>query len=237
MAGRTPPLNLLIVEDDPLILESYQSLLGDPRLKDQFQPIFAKSAEEAITCLRNHIPHLVILDLSLPGKDGIVVLDAIRSDPRTKYAMVFVVTSFSAKAIEVEAFESGADDYLTKPFNKGVLVTRLLNLIRRQKEPVETQETVRLKNLRLEMPKGRLWIGTKSIDLHHKEARVLKVFMKHADSITTQEDLWDKVWGYASDNFRNTLHVTIASLRKKMGPLWMKRLETIKDQGYVLHSD
>lgn len=230
-------LKLLVVEDEKSLQDIYRSLLeGDSRLCDKFDLTLCTSAEAAIKALRQMTPDLVILDWVLPGKDGMIVLDAIRSDPKARYAVVFVVTSHNDKDREVEALEAGADDFLVKPFDREVLVARLLNLSKRVKLPPESLESIQLKDLRLEMPRGRLWIRTKPVELHHKEAELLRVFLKRPDMVHSSEFLWDTVWGYASEEYKNTLQVTLSNLRKKLGPRWGKQLDNIQGQGYVLNT-
>ena len=231
------PLSVLIVEDDDALRKFYQHLFKDPRLAPLFSPTLCASAEDGIKSIPKDPPALVILDWVLPGKNGMVVLDAIRSDPKARAAQVFVVTSLAEQDREVEALESGADDFLRKPFEREVLIARLLNLAKRLRLPPDVSETVAFKDLKLEMPSGRLWRGDKPLPIQHKEAQLLSVFLKRPNMVHSPEFLWDAVWGYASEDYKNTLTVTVSNLRRKLGRPWGDRLQAIKGQGYVLNGD
>lgn len=225
---------LLIVEDSLSLQAFYRDLFNDPRLEGRFRPNIVASAEDAMKTLRRQPPEIAILDWILPGKDGMAVLEAIRADPKARSAMVFVVTSLSDKRREVEALQAGADDYLAKPFDREVLVARLLTLARRLKLPPEPEESLTLRDVKLEMPTGRLRVGSRTTVLHNKEAELLRVFLKRPNMVHSSDYLWNAVWGYVSTDFKNTLQVTLSSLRKKLGATWGARLENLKDRGYLL---
>lgn len=228
------PLRLLIVEDEAPLRAVYKKILDDPSLEGRFKTFLAENAVAATKSLHSTPPDIVVLDWNLPDGSGMEVLDAIRSGPRARLTQVFVVTAMVTKEREVEALSAGADDYLAKPFHPDVLVMRLLNLARRLDREPPPSESVALGDLRLELPLGRLKIGKKSVDLHRKEAELLRVFMRRPDMIHSADYLWEVVWGYPSSHFKHTLQVTISNLRQKLGPIWAERLQSIKDQGYIL---
>jgi DNA-binding response OmpR family regulator len=228
-------LRLLVVEDSVSLQEFYRELLEDPRLNGRFEETIAGSAEAAMRSLRSGSPDIVILDWILPGRDGMTVLDAIRADSRTRAARVFVVTCLSSKAREAQAIRSGADDYLAKPFDREVLVSRLLSLARRLEPSEAPEETIRLAELELEMPLGRLWIGDRRVELYHREADLLRIFLKRRNTLHSAEYLWSVVWGYPSADFKETLGLAVDGLREKLGEEWGPRLDAIKGEGYVLY--
>ena len=225
---------LLIVEDSLSLQAFYRDLLADTRLMGRFDPTIVASAEDALKVIRKQPPDIAIVDWILPGQDGMAVLEAIRGDAKARSAMVFVVTSLSDKRREIEALQAGADDYLAKPFDREVLVARLLGLARRLRLPPEAEETLKLDELQLEMPTGRLKVGRRQAVLHNKEAELLRVFLKRPNMIHSADFLWNAVWGYSSTDFKNTLQVTLSSLRKKLGSTWGSRLENLKERGYLL---
>lgn len=229
------PLKMLVVEDSASLQAFYRELLEDPRLNRRFESISADSAEAAMATLTKQAPDLVILDWILPGRDGMTVLDAIRSDSRTRSAMVFVVSCLGSRDREAQALRLGADDYLAKPFEREVLVSRLLTLARRLEPEARAEEILRLDELELEMPVGRLWVGARRVDLHHKEAEILRVLMKHPRAVHTAERLWSTAWGYSAPDFKSKLGIALSSLREKLGPIWGRRIDEIDGKGYVLY--
>ena len=121
--------HVLIVEDDELMYAFYKAMFR--RYKDEFDCCFVKSGEEAVERLRSRPPEAMLLDWDLPGIDGLTVLKALRSHPKTKGTRVLLVSARTTAEDEVKAFESGADDYLSKPFQVEILLARLRGLLRR----------------------------------------------------------------------------------------------------------
>lgn len=228
-------LKMLVVEDSTSLQAFYRDLLEDPRLIGRFEQSIAESAETAMKTLSGQAPDIVILDWILPGRDGMTVLDAIRSDSRTRSAMVFMVSCLGSRDREAEAIRCGADDYLAKPFEREDLVSRLLTLVRKLGPDCRLEETLRLDELELEMPIGRLWIGQRRIDLHHKEADLMRIFLRRPDVIHSAEYLWSATWGYPYSDFKDKLAIAVASLREKLGCCWSRRLDAIAGRGYVLY--
>jgi len=228
------PLRLLIVEDEAPLRAVYHSLLKDPSLEGRFDILMAENSRAANKALKKKLPDIVVLDWNLPDGSGLEILDVIRCSPGGRQVQVFVVTGLSGNDRQVEALRSGADDYLAKPFDPSVLITRLLNLARRlDREPPPT-ETLSIEDLRLELPVGKVKSGRKTEELHRKEADILRVFMKRPNMIHSGDYLWEVVWGYSSAHFKHTLQVTISNLRRKLDPKWAERLQSVKDQGYIL---
>ena len=228
------PLRLLIVEDEAPLRAVYHSLLKDPSLEGRFDVIMTEDTRSANKALKKKLPDIVVLDWNLPDGNGMELLDVIRCSPGGRQVQVFVVTGLTSNERQVEALRSGADDYLAKPFDPNVLVTRLLNLARRlDREPPPT-EALSIGDLRLELPLGKLKCGRKTAELHRKEADLLRVFMKRPNMIHSGDYLWEVVWGYSSAHFKHTLQVTISNLRRKLDPKWAERLQSVKDQGYIL---
>ncbi len=230
-------LKLLVVEDEEDIRTFYKALVEDTELKGMFEVAMADSVPAALKALQKQRPDIVLLDWNLAGKSGLEVLEAIRADRFLRSALVFVVTSLADKDREIEALGLGADDFLAKPFDPGVLQARLLNLARRREAPPSPpQEVLALGNLKLDLATGQLSIGNKPLPepLHNKEAQLLRVFMKRPNVVHSSLHLWNAVWGYESDDFKHTLQVTLSHMRKKLGPAWGARLENLKDRGYML---
>jgi len=228
-------LKMLVVEDSASLQVFYRDLLDDPRLEKRFSQTVANSAEAAMTTISMETPDIVLLDWILPGSDGMTVLDAIRSNLKTRGAMVFVISCLSSQEREAQALRLGADDFLAKPFDREMLVSRLLTLAHKLEPESRIEERIRLDELELEMPAGQLWIGVRRVDLHHKEAELLRLLLKRPDVVHSPEQLWSAAWGYPCRDFGSKLEIAVSSLKEKLGACWGSRLERIGEKGYVLN--
>jgi len=162
------------------------------------------------------------------------VLKAIRSNPKTRSILVIVVTGKHAAKDEIQSLEMGADDYLSKPFNAGVLLARLHKLMLRRKQEMKKPEVLRFSGLEFKTGSDRVVVKGKAVKLFPKEAELLRIFLKRPNMIHSPTYLWDAIWGYPSETYSNTLRVALSCLRKKLGPEWGGRLEKHKGRGYLL---
>jgi DNA-binding response OmpR family regulator len=218
---------ILVVDDDPAIT----SLLRRGLTYEGFTVETAADGTEALAAARDHPPDLVILDIMLPGLDGIEVLRRLRTvDQRLP---ILLLTARDAPADQVHGLEQGADDYVVKPFTFEVLLARTRALLRRggaDRAPVLTFADLRLDTGSHEASRGR-----RRIQLTATELALLREFLEHPRRVLPKEALLDRVWGYDFGGNGNVLEVYVRQLRQKLEADGEPRLiHTLRGSGYVL---
>ncbi|MFA5141215.1 MAG: response regulator transcription factor [Elusimicrobiota bacterium] len=228
---------ILVVEDDEGYQDVFKLLFGCHG--EEFSWILARSGEKAIERLKDHSHtpiDAVLLDCQLPGAlDGLQVLRFIRSNPAMRCILVIMVTGNKSGADVDAAFESGADDYVIKPFRENELLLRLRGHLRRRDMVLDTHGAFELDELKLDIEDQKVTLNGKLLHLYPTEIALLKLFLKSPDRILSAQYLWEKVRGYPSDTAAVVLSKHIGNLRKKLGR-WGERLETLRDQGYLLNT-
>ena len=190
------------------------------------------SAAAFRTAIKKTLPSLVLLDVMLPGEDGITLLQSLRREPRTKRLPVILVTAKGTEMDKVRGLDAGADDYLSKPFGVMELLARVKALLRRSvDEPAETVLTVG--GLTLDRERHLVLADGETVELTHMEFELLAFLMAHAGKAVTRDMLLDDVWGlnYAGDT--RTVDVHIRSLRLKLGACG-EMILTVRGVGYKL---
>ena len=208
---------ILLVEDEQDIAELVALHLGD--LCDEF--VVAKDGYEGMRLATSGEWALTILDLRLPGPDGLEICRAIRRE--RPYQPVLMLTSKSAELDRVLGLETGADDYLTKPFSVLELVARVRAIFRRienmQRAPAtkeDSQKTVNAGNLTIDPSRREVLLGKKLIDLTAREFDLLDYFVRNPGHVFRRADLLDKVWGYGHEGYEHTVNSHINRLRAKI---------------------
>ncbi len=182
--------------------------------------------------LQKTTPNLVLLDVMLPGEDGVSLLQSLRRDPRTKRLPVILVTAKGAEMDKVRGLDSGADDYLTKPFGIMELLARVRALLRRSEETRPAQ-VLTVGALSLDRERHLVRAGERNVELTHMEFELLAFMMAHVGKAVTREMLLDDVWGLGFAGDTRTVDVHIRSLRQKLGDLSVMIL-TVRGVGYKL---
>src|SRR5581483_594221 len=232
----TPKPFVLAVEDDPAVHKLYR-LFFDMRHSKDFEWKLATNAEEGLAALRRRAPDVVLLDWVLPDMSGIELLELVRSHPKLAPIGVIVVTGKKESRDAVRALESGADDYVPKPFDLDVLLARIRSLLRRKTVLTVEPETVDGLGLSLNLQTGALRAGDKAIaSLYPKEAELLRIFLKRPDVVHSPFFLWESVWGYEAQDWRHIVEAKISALRKRLGPKLGDRLKSRRGLGYFLES-
>lgn len=187
-------------------------------------------AEAFRDALRRQMPQAVLLDVMLPGEDGISLLRALRQDARTRKVPVLLVTARDTEMDKVRGLDEGADDYLTKPFGVMELLARVRALIRRA-EDASAEDTLTLGSLRVDRARHRVTVSGTEVTLTHMEFELLAFLMRRAGKAATREMLLDSVWGitYAGDT--RTVDVHIRTLRQKLGDAG-RLIATVRGVGY-----
>ncbi len=221
---------ILIAEDESRIV----SFLEKGLKANGFNTTVAKDADEAINLtLSNHFD-LLLLDLGLPKKDGLEVLEQLRGQGAT--LPIIILTARDDINDKVAGLEGGADDYVTKPFRFEELLARIrLRLRNSQLQSNKNNQIItqlKIANLILDLPTRKVILDGQEIDLAAKEFSLLETFMSHPEQVMTREQLLDRVWGFDYDPGSNIVDVYIGYLRKKLGS---KVIRTVRGVGYCLN--
>jgi len=180
--------------------------------------------------LKSGLPSLVLLDIMLPGTDGLTVLKMLKDNAATRDIPVIMLTAKGSEFDIVQGLDMGADDYITKPFGVLELVSRIKSVLRRY-EPKKDQKILKAGNITIDTEKHMVWAGNTEVKLTVKEFELLYCLMSNAGIVLTRDRLLDKIWGIDFDGETRTLDVHIRSLRKKLGEHG-KAIETVRGIGY-----
>lgn len=182
--------------------------------------------------LKTAVPSMVLLDIMLPDRDGVDVLRDIRADELTKKLPVIMITAKGTESDKVKGFDSGADDYVTKPFSVVELISRIKAVLRRSSAE-ETDGVIDYKGIMLDSRKRSVSTDGNEITVTYKEFELLRYLLMHRGTVVTREKLLDKIWGYHFEGESRTLDVHVGSLRHKLGEKG-KCIETIRNVGYKI---
>jgi two-component system response regulator MprA len=223
-------MHLLVVDDDPAVREALALVLD----LNGFEVTTAVDGREAIRTLSVASPDAVILDVLMPGLDGLEVCRRIRATgDRTPVLMLTARTEVSER---VAGLEAGADDYLAKPFAREELIARLRALLRRTGWEGDDQQ-LRFEDLELDPLAHEARRGGRLLELTRTEFLLLELLMHHPRQVLTRSTIFDRVWGYDFGPSSNSLEVYIGYLRRKTETAGEPRLlHTVRGVGYVLRS-
>jgi len=230
------PSNILIVEDESAIAE----LICVNLQHAGYCPMRAESAEQAHGLVNDVLPDLVLLDWMLPGKSGVTFARDLRRNERTKHIPIIMLTARSDEQDKVLGLETGADDYVTKPFSPKELMARIKAVLRRR-APQLTGDAVEINGLRLDPTTHRVASssghhhGEIRLDLGPTEFRLLHFLMTHPERVYSRTQLLDQVWGDHVFIEERTVDVHIKRLRAALRPCGQDAMiETVRGSGYRL---
>ncbi len=228
---------VLLVEDDRGLRESLATVLA----YQQLAILQAESAEEAAPLLAEHDPDLVVLDVNLPGEDGIEMLRRLRVEGDAR--QVLLLTARHEVADRVAGLDAGADDYLPKPFALDELLARVRVLLRRAATPAAATGTApsheasngrRVGPVMVEPSARRVTVDDQEVELTKLEYDLLELLVEHEDQVLTRSVIHERVWGYEEDYASNTLEVLVSGLRRKLEAGGSARIvHTVRGVGYV----
>jgi len=219
---------ILIVEDEPAI----QELLAFNVMQAGFQALRAEDADSAWQQIRANVPDLILLDWMLPNTSGVILAKQFRADARTKDIPIIMLTARGEERDKILGLESGADDYITKPFSPRELMARIRAVLRRH-IPAMPDETVSSGGLELSSTTHRVSAKGKGIELGPTEFRLLHFFMTHAERVYSRTQLLDQVWGTQVFVEERTVDVHIRRLRAALEPVEMDNvIQTVRGSGY-----
>ncbi|MFW6043350.1 MAG: response regulator transcription factor [Marinilabiliaceae bacterium] len=222
---------ILLVDDEPDILE----FIGYNLKKEGFQVSTSTNGDEAMNIARAERPHLIILDVMMPGIDGIETCEEIRKIPELKNTLVVFLTARGEDYSQIAGFDAGADDYITKPVKPRVLISRVKALLKRYQpareddKPLEEDTRVSVGNLIIDKEKYIVVTKGRELVLPKKEFELLLLLASKPNRVFTRDEIYASVWG---DNIivgDRTIDVHIRKLREKIG---QDLIMTIKGVGY-----
>ena len=219
---------ILVVEDEPSIHE----LISINLVMAGYEVIVAESAEQALSLIRNELPDLALLDWMLPGASGIDLARQLRSEPRTRELPIIMLTARGEEQDKLRGLETGADDYITKPFSVRELEARIKAVLRRR-APALTSDAIEYHGLRLDPASHRITGDGKSLPMGPTEFRLLHFFMTHLERVYSRTQLLDFVWGDHVFIEERTIDVHIRRLRAALEPSGHHALiQTVRGSGY-----
>ncbi len=225
--------NILIVEDEPAI----QELLAFNVNQCGFKATQALDANSAARQINQALPDLVLLDWMLPDTQGVEFARRLRADQRTRNIPIIMLTARTEERDKVMGLESGADDYITKPFSPRELMARIRAVLRRRM-PEMSEETVTFAGLSLSPTTHRVTANGAALDLGPTEFRILHFFMTHPERVYSRTQLLDQVWGDHVFVEERTVDVHIRRLRQALEPSGLSGLvQTVRGSGYRFSPD
>lgn len=181
--------------------------------------------------LQTKNPDLLLLDIMLPEEDGISILKKLRSNPKTSTIPVIMLTAKDSEYDIVTGLDSGADDYVTKPFGMMALVSRIKAVLRRYEKSDSHKELLEAGGIKIDENQHTVFAGNQQLFLTVKEFDLLVLLIKNRGNVLTREQLLESVWGLSSEIESRTVDVHIRTLRAKLGE-YEKNIETIRGVGY-----
>lgn len=219
---------ILIIEDE----EAIRDMLGYALMKEGYICKEANDVEQARTTLEGERPNLILLDWMLPGMSGIDYARRLRTVPETRDIPIIMLTAKGEEADKVRGLETGADDYITKPFSTKELIARVKAVLRRYSN-AEQSGIVEVEGLTLDPETYRVSANDQIIDISPTEFKLLHFFIGHPERVYSRSQLLDQVWGENVYVEERTVDVHIRRLRKTLEPFGFdKFIQTVRSVGY-----
>ena len=219
---------ILIIEDE----EAIRDMLGYALMKEGFICKEANDVEQARTTLEGDRPNLILLDWMLPGMSGIDYARRLRTIPETRDIPIIMLTARGEEGDKVRGLETGADDYITKPFSTKELIARVKAVLRRYSNEQQSG-IVKVEGLTLDPETYRVSANDKTIDISPTEFKLLHFFIGHPERVYSRSQLLDQVWGENVYVEERTVDVHIRRLRKTLEPFGFDRfIQTVRSVGY-----
>lgn len=221
-------MKIFIVEDDENILQMESYALSN----SGFETANFTCGADLTRALLNEIPDMVILDIMLPGEDGISILKRLRTDPKTKNIPVMMVTAKGTEIDKVKGLDAGADDYISKPFGILEFISRAKALLRRA-APKNQSNVLSYKEIVLNDETHEVTVNSKNIELTYKEFELLKYFIINKNIVLSRDKITQHVWGFDFEGESRTVDMHVKTLRKKLGECG-DHIKTVRNVGYKL---
>lgn len=222
-------LEIWCVEDDESIREIEMYTLQTMNFKTRS----FENGTSFFKALKEKKPDLVILDLMLPDEDGSDILRRIRGNSATKELPVIIASAKTAEYDKVKNLDSGADDYLTKPFGMMEMVSRVKAVLRRTQRR-EEKDRIERDGVKILLKRHEVFVNGEEIELTLKEYGLLKLLITHPETVFSREDIMDQIWETGFYGETRTVDVHVRTLRQKLGEAG-KHIETVRGVGYRYH--
>ena len=220
--------SVLVVEDEEDIMEVIRFNLE----KEGYEVHQALSGEKALQVIENNLPSLVLLDLMLPGINGLDLCRIFKQNDRTKAIPVIMLTAKSEDADIVAGLEMGAEDYITKPFSPRVLVARVRTILRRRESGVKDDSSViQVEGMQIHPGRHEVTMGDNVVDLTPSEFRILHYLARRPGWVYSRDQIIDAIRGHGYVVTDRAIDVQVVGLRKKLGD-YGKLIETVRGIGY-----
>ena len=220
-----PDHTILLVDDEPDILE----FVGYNIRREGFRVLTCSNGQEALEIARRERPHLIILDIMMPGMDGIETCTEMRKIPELNSTLIAFLTARSEDFSHIAGLDAGGDDYITKPVKPRVLLSRINALLRRMPDHGVRGPKITLGEVTVDRERFVVIRGNEEIFLPRKEFELLSLLMTRPGKVFTREEIFEEVWGNDVIVGDRTIDVHIRRIREKLG---LDRIQTIKGVGY-----
>ncbi len=221
---------ILIIEDEKDILNLIEWHLR----AEEYDVVKADDGIKGLELAIKNLPDLIILDLMLPGMDGLQVCKALNKNPKTETIPIVMLTAKGEEVDRIVGLELGADDYMVKPFSPRELTLRVRAILKRleQKQEIPDETKLKYRDLAIDLESYRVWIQEKEISLTVTEFKLLLELLQNKGRVLTRDQLLDRVWGYQFDGYARTVDTHVRRLRQKLGDEYADAIETVRGIGY-----
>lgn len=223
---------IYLLEDDASIRELVCYSLS----KTGTEAVGFGTPSEFRKALETRIPELILLDIMLPEQDGISLLLELRTAKNTRHTPIIMLTAKDSEYDKVRALDSGADDYITKPFGVMELIARVHAVLRRSRSEGSAESVYQIGELSVSVLAHTVTVCGEEIILTHKEFDLLAFLLANRGTVLTRDRILNEVWGYEFDGENRTVDVHIRTLRQKLGTAG-ERIETVRGVGYKISGD
>lgn len=223
---------ILIIEDERSLIEILSYNLSN----EGFEVITASDGQDGLRRAQTASPDLIVLDLMLPGIDGLQICRQIRSDSRTQNIRILMLTAKSEEVDEIVGFNMGADDYVSKPFKLKPLVHRIKALLRRPSHEQQSTDVVAIEGVEVDRTNHVVRVDGQEVELTPTEFRMLWTMMRRPGRPYSRNELMDNARGEDANALERTIDVHIRSLRQKLGDK-AKFVETVRGVGYRFRAE
>lgn len=221
---------IYILEDDRNIREIEEIALKNA----DYEVVSFETAAEFGKRLKERVPDLLLLDLMLPDADGLRLVTQLRQNVMTRSLPVIMVTAKTTEIDKVRGLDSGADDYLTKPFSVMELISRVKALLRRSMKGLK-ERVITIGEISLDVERRKVTVAGERCELTYKEYELLKLLMNNAGIVTPREEILSKVWETDFEGESRTIDMHIKTLRQKLGSS-ANRIKTVRNVGYLFET-
>lgn len=221
---------IYILEDDRNIREIEEIALKNA----DYEVVSFETAAEFGKRLKEKVPDLLLLDLMLPDADGLRLVTQLRQNVMTMGLPVIMVTAKTTEIDKVRGLDSGADDYLTKPFSVMELISRVKALLRRSMKGLK-ERVITIGEISLDVERRKVTVAGERCELTYKEYELLKLLMNNAGIVTPREEILSKVWETDFEGESRTIDMHIKTLRQKLGSS-ANRIKTVRNVGYLFET-